>query len=147
MILEKIRQIPPLDGAVLEVATERRGRLTKPPGSLGRLEALGVRLAGVTGKLRPRFESRAVVLAAAALAAGLAPRVGDYMIAGHRSAEPGHEVVLRHLGLEPLLDFGMRLGEGSEAALAMPVVVAAARALAEMATFEEAGVDEEAGGV
>jgi nicotinate-nucleotide--dimethylbenzimidazole phosphoribosyltransferase len=79
--------------------------------------------------------------AAALLAVRLAPDVGDYLVAGHRSAEQGHDVVLRHLGLAPLLDLGLRLGEGSGAALALPLVSAAARILDEMATFGDAGVD------
>jgi nicotinate-nucleotide--dimethylbenzimidazole phosphoribosyltransferase len=62
------------------------------------------------------------------------------MIAGHRSAESGHRVVLDELGLEPVLDLDLRLGEGSGAALAMPIVAAAARIIGEMATFGEAGV-------
>jgi nicotinate-nucleotide--dimethylbenzimidazole phosphoribosyltransferase len=62
------------------------------------------------------------------------------MIAGHRSAEPGATVALAHLGLSPLVDLGLRLGEGSGAALAMPLVDAAVRILAEMATFSSAGV-------
>jgi nicotinate-nucleotide--dimethylbenzimidazole phosphoribosyltransferase len=63
-------------------------------------------------------------------------------MAGHRSHEPGATAVLEHLGLEPLLDLGMRLGEGSGACLALPVVEAAARVLREMATFDSAGVSE-----
>lgn len=82
------------------------------------------------------------VVSAAMLAGRLAPTARNFMIGGHRSTEPGQNVGLQHLGLEPLLDFGMRLGEGSGAALAMPVVVAAAHTLREMSTFEEAGVDE-----
>ncbi|MCL6646655.1 MAG: nicotinate-nucleotide--dimethylbenzimidazole phosphoribosyltransferase, partial [Dehalococcoidia bacterium] len=80
--------------------------------------------------------------AAALLACALAPTARDYLIAAHCSAEPGHAIALDHLGLRPLLDLGMRLGEGTGAALAMPLVEAAARLLAEMATFEEAGVAE-----
>jgi nicotinate-nucleotide--dimethylbenzimidazole phosphoribosyltransferase len=78
---------------------------------------------------------------AALIAAGLAPTVSDYLIASHRSAEQGHDLVLRHLQLKPLLDLGLRLGEGSGAALALPLVMAAARTLDEMATFGDAGVD------
>jgi nicotinate-nucleotide--dimethylbenzimidazole phosphoribosyltransferase len=78
--------------------------------------------------------------AAALVATGLAPQASDYLIAGHLSTEPGHRAALTHLGLEPLLDLGMRLGEGTGAALAMGIVEAAVKALNEMATFEQAGV-------
>jgi nicotinate-nucleotide--dimethylbenzimidazole phosphoribosyltransferase len=80
--------------------------------------------------------------AGAALAAGLAPAATGYMIAGHRSAEPGHGALLEHLGLRPVLDLQMRLGEGTGAALAVPVVAAALAAFREMATFESAGVSQ-----
>jgi len=79
---------------------------------------------------------------AALIAAGLAPGLKDYLIAAHVSAEAGHSLLLRHLGLKPLLDLGMRLGEGSGAALGIFLVEAAARVLAEMSTFTEAGVSE-----
>lgn len=80
--------------------------------------------------------------AAALLAFTLAPRARSFLIAAHRSPEPGHAVALDRLGLVPLLDLGMRLGEGSGAAVAMPVIEAALRAHAEMATFAEAAVPE-----
>jgi len=83
-----------------------------------------------------------ITAAAAIIAQRLAPAVSRYCIAAHRSTEPGHTIALRQLGLDPLLDLGMRLGEGSGAALALPIVIAAARTLDEMATFDEAGVDE-----
>jgi nicotinate-nucleotide--dimethylbenzimidazole phosphoribosyltransferase len=78
--------------------------------------------------------------AAGLVAAGLAPQAKDYLIAGHLSTEPGHAAALAHLCLTPLLDLGLRLGEGTGAALAMAVVEAAVKALNEMATFEQAGV-------
>ncbi|MCF7549839.1 nicotinate-nucleotide--dimethylbenzimidazole phosphoribosyltransferase [Pseudonocardia sp. WMMC193] len=78
--------------------------------------------------------------AAALVASVLAPSAVDYCVAGHRSAEPGHALAMAHLGLDPLLDLGMRLGEGTGALLAMPVVQGAARALADVATFDSAGV-------
>ena len=78
--------------------------------------------------------------AAALLAVGLAPAAREYLIAGHRSVEPGHTVALQALGLEPVLDLELRLGEGTGAVLALPVLEAACRLLDEMATFEEAGV-------
>jgi nicotinate-nucleotide--dimethylbenzimidazole phosphoribosyltransferase len=80
--------------------------------------------------------------AAALIATGLAPALGDHLFAGHRSAEAGHSIVLDHLQLEPILDLDMRLGEGTGAVLAMSIIDAAAACLAEMATFEEAGVSD-----
>lgn len=65
------------------------------------------------------------------------------MTAGHRSTEPGASVALHHLGLEPLLDLGLRLGEGTGAVLALPVVEGAARVLSEMATFDAAGIADD----
>ncbi|HSF34311.1 MAG TPA: nicotinate-nucleotide--dimethylbenzimidazole phosphoribosyltransferase [Candidatus Tectomicrobia bacterium] len=81
-----------------------------------------------------------IATAAALLAVGLVPTAREYLIAGHRSAEPGHSVALQALGLEPVLDLELRLGEGTGGVLALPVLEAACRLLDEMATFEEAGV-------
>jgi nicotinate-nucleotide--dimethylbenzimidazole phosphoribosyltransferase len=80
--------------------------------------------------------------AAGLIAYTLCPRVKDYIIAAHISVEQGHISALKHIGLEPLLDLKMRLGEGTGAALAMTVIEGAARCLAEMATFGEAGVSD-----
>jgi nicotinate-nucleotide--dimethylbenzimidazole phosphoribosyltransferase len=80
--------------------------------------------------------------AAALIAVAMAPKLKDFLIAAHVSAEPGHKVVLRHLRLKPLLNLGMRLGEGSGAVLGIFLAEAAARILAEMSTFTEAGVSE-----
>jgi nicotinate-nucleotide--dimethylbenzimidazole phosphoribosyltransferase len=84
------------------------------------------------------------VIAAAALlvAARLVPGVEACVIAGHRSTEPGAAAVLESLGLVPVLDLELRLGEGTGAALALPLVEAAARVLDEMATFDQAGVSD-----
>ena len=82
--------------------------------------------------------------AAALIACSLSPSARDYLIASHRSAEKGHRAVLSHLKLRPLLDLGMRLGEGTGAVLAMPVIDGAAACLTEMATFDEAGVSKRA---
>ena len=103
-------------------------------------------LAGVV--LGGALARRVVVLdgfisgAAALVARSLSPSVRDYVVAAHLSAENGHRIVLSHMGLRPLLDLGMRLGEGTGAVLAMGLVEAAAACLAEMATFEEAGVSD-----
>jgi nicotinate-nucleotide--dimethylbenzimidazole phosphoribosyltransferase len=80
--------------------------------------------------------------AAALIAYEIAPAVRDYMIAAHRSVERGHSVILDYIGLKPLLDLNMRLGEGTGAALGISIVDAACKILTEMATFEEAGVSE-----
>jgi nicotinate-nucleotide--dimethylbenzimidazole phosphoribosyltransferase len=84
-----------------------------------------------------------VIAAAAALAAtALCPDALGFCMAGHRSSEPGSRIALDHLGLEPVLDLELRLGEGTGACLALPVVQAAAKILNEMATFDSAGVSE-----
>ena len=82
-----------------------------------------------------------VIAGAAALAAAaLAPDAVAACFAGHRSVEPGHTIALEHLGLRPLVDLGLRLGEGTGAVLALPLVQSAARALRDVATFDSAGV-------
>lgn len=80
--------------------------------------------------------------AAALIAVGLSPQAKDYLIAAHVSAEPGHRGLLEFLGLPPLLNLKMRLGEGTGAALGIFLADAAVKILAEMATFAEAGVSE-----
>jgi len=107
----------------------------------------GFEIGGLAGVILAAAANRVPVVidglisgAAALVAAGLEPRAKEFMIAGHLSTEPGHRAALEHLGLEPVLDLGMRLGEGTGAALAMGIVEAAVRTLNEMATFEEAGV-------
>ncbi len=81
-----------------------------------------------------------VVTAAALLAERLAAGAKQWWRAGHRSTEPAHSLALRDLELEPILDLGMRLGEGTGALVALPVLRAAVGALASMATFDEAGI-------
>jgi nicotinate-nucleotide--dimethylbenzimidazole phosphoribosyltransferase len=83
-----------------------------------------------------------IATAAAALAVRFHPAVRDYLFAAHRSTEPGHTPLLEILGQRPLLDLEMRLGEGTGAALAVPVMRAAVEAFTRMATFESAGVAE-----
>jgi nicotinate-nucleotide--dimethylbenzimidazole phosphoribosyltransferase len=107
----------------------------------------GLEIAGLVGVILGAAAKRIPVVldgfisgAAALVAAGLAPEVKPYLIAAHRSVEPGHAEMLRHLGLRPLLDLELRLGEGTGAVLALPILEAAARLLSEMATFAEAGV-------
>jgi nicotinate-nucleotide--dimethylbenzimidazole phosphoribosyltransferase len=78
--------------------------------------------------------------AAAALAYALEPRVREYLFAGHRSEEPSHRFLLEYLGLDPILTLDMRLGEGTGAVLAMPIIESALRLYSDMATFEAAGV-------
>ncbi|MFZ1816403.1 MAG: nicotinate-nucleotide--dimethylbenzimidazole phosphoribosyltransferase, partial [Nitrospira sp.] len=80
--------------------------------------------------------------AAALIAVGLQPLCREYLIASHRSVERGHQAILEHLGLKPLLDLDLRLGEGTGACLAMSLVQASIKILTEMATFEEAGVSQ-----
>jgi nicotinate-nucleotide--dimethylbenzimidazole phosphoribosyltransferase len=81
-----------------------------------------------------------IVTSALLVAAAIAPNVRDYCVFAHRSAEAGHEAQLAHLDAKPLLDLGLRLGEGTGAALAMPLLATACAMLDEMASFESAGV-------
>lgn len=80
--------------------------------------------------------------AAAMIAHGLCRQTSDYCLASHLSTEPGHQAALSYLGLRPVLNLNLRLGEGSGAALGMVIIEAASRCLAEMATFADAGVSE-----
>jgi nicotinate-nucleotide--dimethylbenzimidazole phosphoribosyltransferase len=86
------------------------------------------------------------VIAGAGVLAAAAPAPGSVQccIGGHRSVEPGHAATLDHLGLRPLVDLELRLGEGTGARLAPPIVQSAARALRDVATFEKGGVTDKA---
>jgi nicotinate-nucleotide--dimethylbenzimidazole phosphoribosyltransferase len=83
--------------------------------------------------------------AAALVAAAFAPHAVGACLAGHRSVEPAHRLALAHLGLDPVIDLEMRLGEGTGALLALPVAQGAARALRDVATFDAAGVTDKEG--
>lgn len=101
----------------------------------------GVILAGAARRI-PVVIDGFISGAAALIATGLSPQVKDYLIASHVSAEAGHRFILDYLGLKPLLNLDMRLGEGTGAALGISLAEAAVRILSQMATFAEAGVSE-----
>lgn len=107
----------------------------------------GFEIGGIAGLILAAAARRKPILvdgfistAGALIAHALAPAAADYIVAAHRSTENGHKLTQQHLGKGPLLDLGMRLGEGTGAALAMNLVEAAARLLTDVATFEEASV-------
>jgi nicotinate-nucleotide--dimethylbenzimidazole phosphoribosyltransferase len=109
----------------------------------------GLEIAGLAGTMIAAASRRIPVVVdgfisttAAMIAVDLAPRVRDYLIAAHLSVETGHRAMLQHIGLKPLLDLNLRLGEGSGAALAFHLIEASTRILREMATFDEAGVSD-----
>ncbi len=112
--------------------------------AVGGLEhaALAGLILGAAERRVPVVLDGVIAASAALVAAALAPDAVAAMVAGHRSAEPGSTVALAHLGLTPLLDLGMRLGEGSGAVLALPIVAGAVRVLHDVATFDSAGVSE-----
>ena len=107
-------------------------------GGLEHAAIVGVILAGAVYGV-PVVLDGVVSNSAALVARTLASNSAEYIIAGHRSAEPGARIVLEYLELEPFLDLEMRLGEGTGGLLAVPLVQAAARTLTEMATLEEMG--------
>jgi nicotinate-nucleotide--dimethylbenzimidazole phosphoribosyltransferase len=136
--------------AVIQAALDRR-----QPKAQDALDVLskvgGFEIGGLAGVILGAAARRCPVVldgliatAAALLAVGLVPAVREYLIAGHRSVEPGHTVALQALELEPVLDLELRLGEGTGGVLALPVLEAACRLLDEMATFGEAGVATDA---
>jgi nicotinate-nucleotide--dimethylbenzimidazole phosphoribosyltransferase len=112
----------------------------------------GFEIGGIAGSvLAAAYHKRPVVIdgfistAGALIAHSLCPTVADYMFSGHCSEEPGHRVMLNYLKLQPILDLGMRLGEGTGGALAMSIMEGAIRVFTEVLTFAEAGVaDKEA---
>ncbi len=91
---------------------------------------------------RPVVVDGLISTAGALIAHTLCPLSSQYMFAAHCSEEPGHRIMLNHLGLVPILDLGMRLGEGSGGAVAMGIMEGAVRVMNEMLTFEEAGVSD-----
>ncbi|MFE9954058.1 nicotinate-nucleotide--dimethylbenzimidazole phosphoribosyltransferase [Micromonospora sp. NPDC005299] len=112
--------------------------------AVGGLEhaALAGLVLGAAARRVPVLLDGVIAVSAALAAAAFAPDAVGAMVAGHRSAEPGATAALRHLGLDPLIDLGLRLGEGTGALLALPVVTGAVRVLHEVATFDSAGVAE-----
>ncbi len=104
--------------------------------------AMAGAILGAASRRVPVLLDGFIATVAALLAVKIDAGVSDYLIAGHRSQEPGHAFVLEALGKEPLLDLHLRLGEGSGAAVAFPIVEAATRMLKEMATFASAGVSD-----
>jgi nicotinate-nucleotide--dimethylbenzimidazole phosphoribosyltransferase len=117
---------------------------------IGVLAALGgFEIAFLTGLVLGSAASRIPVVldgfitgAAALVAVTVAPLAGDSLVASHLSPEPGHALVLRRLRLDPLFELGIRLGEGSGAALALPLLASSIALLNEMATFSEAQVTD-----
>ena len=109
----------------------------------------GLEIAGLAGVMIAAASRRIPIVvdgfistASAMVAVGLAPGVRQYLISSHQSVEIGHQAMLKHLNLKPLLDLNLRLGEGTGSALAFHLVEASVRILREMATFEEAGVSD-----
>jgi nicotinate-nucleotide--dimethylbenzimidazole phosphoribosyltransferase len=109
----------------------------------------GFEIGGITGVILAGARHRIPVVldgfisgAAALIATSLSPHTKPYLIASHQSVEEGHRIILDHLGLKPLLNLGLRLGEGTGAALGIFLVEASLKILGEMATFSEAGVSE-----
>ena len=133
--------------SVIRQGLTRHEALTDPTEILAALG--GLEIAAMTGTILASAAARTPILldgfitaAAALVAVRLDPSVQPYLLASHRSPEPGHGVLLDHLGLTPLLDLGLRLGEASGAALALPLLRMALTILRDVATFDEAGVSD-----
>ncbi|MER7504669.1 nicotinate-nucleotide--dimethylbenzimidazole phosphoribosyltransferase [Nonomuraea pusilla] len=116
-------------------------RVLAAVGGLEHAAIAGFVLGGAAARV-PVILDGVIAGAAALAAAALHPAAIDHCVAGHRSAEPGHAAALAHLGLRPLVDLELRLGEGTGGLLAHPLVCAAVRVMHEVATFDSAGVTE-----
>ena len=141
------------DGLKRKLAVIARGLAVNKPSSNDALDVLtkvgGFEIGGLAGvmlgaasKNIPVVVDGFISTAAALIAVSLAPQCKNYLIAAHRSKENGHVLMLEWLGLKPLLDLDLRLGEGTGAALAFHLLEASTRILREMATFDEAGVSD-----
>jgi nicotinate-nucleotide--dimethylbenzimidazole phosphoribosyltransferase len=136
--------------AIVQAILKHHFANDKSPGPLEILRCVGgLEIAAMTGMILAAARNRLVIVAdgfistsAAALAVAIEPNVQGYLIAGHRSEEPGHTLLLDHLKLTPVLNLQMRLGEGSGAVLAMPIIESAIGLSSRMATFTAAGVSE-----
>jgi nicotinate-nucleotide--dimethylbenzimidazole phosphoribosyltransferase len=134
--------------AVIEKALEiNRERLTTPLATLAAIG--GLEIAGIAGLILGGAANRTPIVvdgfistAGAVVAMALCPAVKDYLLFSHMSKEPGHAGILAKLDAEPILDLGLRLGEGTGAALAMSLIDASIKVYNEMATFSGAGVSE-----
>jgi nicotinate-nucleotide--dimethylbenzimidazole phosphoribosyltransferase len=135
------RKIATVERAVARVRDDDPLEVLAAVGGLEIAALVGFILGGAAARV-PVVVDGVIAVAAAVVAHALVPASTGYLIAGHRSTEPGATAALSHLGLEPLLDLELRLGEGSGACLALPIVVASARILLEMATFDSAGVTD-----
>ena len=140
-------------GMAKKIKTIEQGIRVNQPDPADPLDVLakvgGLEIAGLVGVILAGAAHRLPVVidgfisgAAALVAAKLCPASVPYMVAAHQSVEVGHRVLLRSLGLQPLLNLGMRLGEGTGAAIAMQLIDDALAIQSEMATFAEAGVSE-----
>ncbi len=131
---------------VIEIAlAERKPNPSDPIDVLSKVG--GLEIAGMAGAMLAAARNRVPILVdgfistvSALVAKAINPVAGDYMIVGHRSAEPGHLMALQLLEKQPLIDLGMRLGEGTGAAVTFPILQSATLMIKEMATFESAEI-------
>lgn len=138
---------------IIEAVIQRHSAAFATGPKRGPLEVLrcvgGLEIAAMTGFMLEAAKNGIAVVAdgfistaAAAIAFAFAPQVGGYLFAGHQSEEPGHRILLEYIGLKPILSLNMRLGEGTGAVLAMPIIESAMCLYNEMATFASAGVSK-----
>lgn len=144
-----------IDGAAFnnKVKTIEKALKLNKPDPLDAIDVLakvgGFEIGGLTGIILAASSRRVPVVidgfisgAAALIAFHIEPKTKDYMIASHCSVEQGHKIILDHIGLKPILDLNLRLGEGTGAALGIEIADASIKILKEMATFKDAGVSE-----